>query len=204
MRKFLKNQQAISVLYDAVLFVVMVSLSGAVLIPALQNDNAVQTTIDTHRENIAEETLLTMLVSKIDKFTYNSGIQSFEQLHKTFANLIAENLACRKTSFFVGDFTTKLEKEIKNFLNNYLGDKYGFSFQAKWEPANLGKITISLGSTIPEKNCYIAKTQIMMPYNTVEDFKKAFGHCTGLSASNSDLPSIQKAEVKLILWEVKG
>ena len=183
----------------------MVSLSGAVLIPAIQNDNAVQTTIDTHRENIAEETLLTMLVSKIDKFTYNTGIQSYEQRHKTYANLIAENLAFQKKGGLISsDFTKKLKKEIQNCLTDFLGEKYGFSFTAKWVVNHkiLGKI--EFGDTLPEKDSFLARTNIMMPINTVSTFNNVYSSITGVTADSSDLPEIQKAEVKLVLWEVKG
>lgn len=205
MRKnFLKNNKAMSVLYDAVLFVVLVSLSSVVLIPAIQNDSSVETTLDIYRENIAEETLLTMLASRIEKFSYKSSLKTFVQLHKTYSNLIAENLASQETSWFVKDFTKSLEKEIQNFLDDFLGDKYGFSFQALWKPANIPSITINLGSEIPEKNIYIAKTKIMIPYNTVEEFKEAFRHYDGLEATEDDLPSIQQAEIKLVIWELQG
>lgn len=204
-KKFLENKKAVSVLYDAVLFIVMVSLSGVALIPALQNDNSVETIVDTHRENIAEETLQTLLVSKIDKFTYKSGIQSYEQRHKTFANLIAENLASQKKSFFISDFTKSLKQEIKNFFNDFLGNKYGFSFQAKWCVDNKILGEISFGGDKPEKDCYVAKSKIMTPIATLEDFKNEYESIiNGLSADSSDLPSIQKADVKLVLWEVKG
>ena len=62
-RIFIGNKSAVSMMYDAVFFVVMVSLSGVVLIPALQSDVAVEGSIDKHREHVADGALNTLLVS---------------------------------------------------------------------------------------------------------------------------------------------
>lgn len=223
-RSFLKNKKAVSVMYDAVLFVVMVSLSGVVLIPALQSNIAVESSIKKHQEHTADETLNTLLVSRADKLDYNladsflnpivgdmfngndiynsisSWILGHEQLHKTYANLIGENLGCQ-FSLVSNDFTKELEEDIKNFLTNYLGDKYGFRFTAIWRPVNniiLGKI--ELGETPADQDSYVSKSYIVMPYNSTESFEKA----TGLVAQSSDMITIQRAEVRLAIWEVRG
>jgi len=44
-RKFVKNTYGVSVMYDAVLFIVMVSISGAVLLPALQSNIAIESSM---------------------------------------------------------------------------------------------------------------------------------------------------------------
>jgi len=122
MGRLSKNTHAVSSMYDAVLFIVMVSLSGVILIPALQSDIAVKTSLDKHREQITDEALSTFLVSRSDFFSYkflgdlidgiagslgidNSSeglyglitnwILAREQLHKNYANLISENLGCQ-------------------------------------------------------------------------------------------------------------
>jgi len=69
-RKFVRNIYAISVMYDAVLFIVMVSISGAVLLPALQSNIAIETSVKTHREHVADEALNAFLVSRVDTFSY--------------------------------------------------------------------------------------------------------------------------------------
>lgn len=121
-RTILRNKTAVSMMYDAVFFIVMVSLSGVVLMPALQSDVAVEGSIDKHREHLADEALNTLLVSRADKLSYKVGgdliddvagsigidnssdglygsilnwLLAREQLHKTYSNLISENLGCQ-------------------------------------------------------------------------------------------------------------
>ena len=69
-RKFVSNIYGVSVMYDAVLFIVMVSISGAVLLPALQNNIAIESSLDTHREEIVDETLLMLMTARVDTFEY--------------------------------------------------------------------------------------------------------------------------------------
>jgi len=57
-------------MYDAVLFIVMVSVSGVVLLPALHSDIAIESSVETHREAVVDEALNTFLVSRVDKFSY--------------------------------------------------------------------------------------------------------------------------------------
>jgi|GEM_PF-613509 len=122
MGRFLRNTHGVSSMYDAVLFIVMVSLSGVILLPALQSNVAIKTSVDTHREHVADQALNTFLVSRVDKFSYkfcgdviddvagslgidNSSdglyglitnwILAREQIHKNYANLITEDLGCQ-------------------------------------------------------------------------------------------------------------
>ena len=203
-RNFSKNSFAVTMMYDAILFVVMVSMSGAVLIPALQSDVAVESSVDKHREHIADEALNSLLVSRVDKFTYTVGgdiidkvvaglgidtspdglystitgwLLDREQLHKTYANLIAENLGCQfklpfyafgtnRFNIFTGDYDIKLKEEIEIFLDNYLGDKYAFNLTGMWHPikgVNFGG-DIYIGTSPPDQDCHVSRSYIMMPY----------------------------------------
>ena len=209
-RSFLKNTKALAVMYDAIFFLVLVSLSGVVLLPALQSDIAIKGSIDKHRENVADNALNTYLVSRIDKFSYSlagdliddiagsigidnssSGlyksitdwILAREQLHKTYANLVAENLACQmilpfsvfgtnRFNIFTGDFDRQLKEETQNFFEFYLSDKYNFNFTAIWHP--IKGVTfggeIQIGDTPPDKNCYVSKSFIMVPFKPTFNF----------------------------------
>jgi hypothetical protein len=191
-------------MYDAVFFVILVSLSGVVLIPALQSDVAIEGSVDKHREHLADEALNTLLVSRADLFSYKVGgdiiddvagslgidnssgglygsvlgwLLAREQLHKTYANLVAENLGCQfklpfsafgtnRFNIFTGDFDRQLKKEIKDFLIAYLGDKYNFNFTAMWHPVKGVQLggDIYIGDVSPYKDCYVSRSHIMMPY----------------------------------------
>jgi hypothetical protein len=121
-RSFIKNVFGISVMYDAVLFLVMVSLAGVILLPVLRTNIALESSVDKHREQVVDETLHTFLVTRSDSFTYrfcgnliddvaghigidNSSdglygsltewLLAHEQRHKTYAALLAENLGCQ-------------------------------------------------------------------------------------------------------------
>lgn len=203
-RSLLKEKHAVSIMYDAVFFIVLVSLSGAVLLPALQSNVSVGSSVDKHREHVADEALNTLLVSRTDKLSYkvagdiiddaagsigidnsSDGLYSSilnwvlarEQLHKTYSNLIAENLGCQirlpfslfgnnRFNIFTGDYDRQLKKSIESFLNFYLGDKYNYNFTAIWHPIKGIRLggEINIGSTPPNKNCYVSKSNIMMPY----------------------------------------
>lgn len=121
-RSFLRNTLGMSVMYDAVLFVVLVSVAGVILFPALRNPIASESSLDKNREQIVDEALHTYLVTRADFFEYRfSGtliddvagrlgidntsdglygslthwLLAHEQYHKTYATLLAENLGCQ-------------------------------------------------------------------------------------------------------------
>lgn len=208
-RKLLRNIYGVSVMYDAVLFIVMVSISGAVLLPALQSNIAIESSLETHREHIADEALNTYLVSRVDRFSYkifgdiiddiagSIGIDNSseglygsitnwllarEQLHKTHAALLAENLGCQfrlplsllgtnRFNIFTGDYDRQLKNETIQFFTDYLGDKYNFNLSACWHPikgVNFGG-DLSIGPTPPDQDCHVARSIIMMPYSPTLD-----------------------------------
>jgi len=121
-RRFFDNSSGISLMYDAILFIVMVSLAGAIFLPLLQTPIALESSVDKHRENVVDTALHTFLVSRADLFSYrfcgvsiddiaqHIGINvssdglyasftewllAHEQRHKTYATLLAENLGCQ-------------------------------------------------------------------------------------------------------------
>jgi len=244
-RPFLKNTTGISVMYDAVLFVVMVSLSGVVLIPALQNNISVESSIKKHQEHTADETLNTLLVSRVDKFTYNlagdalnlivtdsyesndiytslsTWLLGHEQLHKTYANLIADDLGVQfrmkllpdiniRSNFLTSEFDTNLQDDIEDFLSAYLGDKYKFKFTAVWFPI---KETITgyiiggelvIGDEPPLEDCFVSQCFISMPYNSTQSFIDTINNFPTLDNFGFEEISINRAEVRLVIWEVRG
>lgn len=121
-RPFFDDVTGISVMYDAVFFMVLVSLAGVILLPVINTQGSVESLVDKHREDIVDDALHTFLVSRSDLFHYrfcgtlldslaqhiginttNHGLyRSFtdwllahEQRHKTYATLLSENLGCQ-------------------------------------------------------------------------------------------------------------
>ncbi len=188
---------------DAILFCVMVSLSGAILLPALTHDAIPKSQIERERNEVANEALLVLLSTTRDEFTYqladnlvinalgDSPIPILEssfsddiinwlmgrtQYHKTYGNLIAENLACQlllplgngdvRINLLTNGFDTELREGISQQLDMILEDKYHYNFSATWYPiigVPFGG-RISVGSPPPTK-VYVAKTWITMPYS---------------------------------------
>ncbi|MBN1861786.1 MAG: hypothetical protein JW840_10045 [Candidatus Thermoplasmatota archaeon] len=121
-RSFLDNQYGMSLMHDVILFIIMVSLSGVILLPLSQRTIVVDTSLDKHREDVVDNALHTFLVSRPDLFRYRfcgvliddvaeaigidtssegfyesitAWVLAHEQRHKTYATLIAENLGCQ-------------------------------------------------------------------------------------------------------------
>lgn len=141
-RSFFDDDTGISVMYDAVFFIIMVSLAGVVLLPALTTQPSVDTLVDKHREDIVDDALLTFLVSRSDLFQYrfcgtlldtvaqHIGINTtghglykvltewllaHEQRHKTYATLLSENLGCQ----FIVPFQISGLNRINIFTEEY-------------------------------------------------------------------------------------
>ncbi|MFH1100649.1 MAG: hypothetical protein V1726_01245 [Methanobacteriota archaeon] len=201
------NTEGISLMYDAVVFIVMVSLSGAILLPVLQGNIANQSSIETHREHVADETLNTYLVSRVDSFSYKVGgdiiddiaghlgidnssdglygsilnwLLAREQLHKTHAELIAEDLGCQfrlplslfgtnRFNIFTGDYDRQLKNETRRFFIDHLGEKYQYNLTALWHPIRGVPFggELMLGDTPPATDSFVAHSCIMMPYSPV-------------------------------------
>lgn len=141
-RPFFDDVTAISQMYDAVFFIVMVSLAGVILLPISNNPSSVDSLVDKHREDFVDDALHTFLVSRTDLFYYrfcgslldslaqNIGINitehglydsitnwllAHEQRHKTYATLLSENLGCQ----FIVPFNVNGLNRINIFTEEY-------------------------------------------------------------------------------------
>ncbi len=121
-RCFFVDVTGVSVMYDAVFFIIMVSLAGVVLLPVVTTQHSVDTLVDKHRETIVDDALHSFLVSRSDLFRYrfcgtlldtvaqriginttDHGLYNLlsdwflahEQRHKTYATLLSEDLGCQ-------------------------------------------------------------------------------------------------------------
>jgi hypothetical protein len=147
-RTFLENTSGISLMYDAILFVVMVSLAGVILLPLSQTPIARKSSVDKHREDVVDNALHTFFVSRPDVFRYRfcgtllddvakriginvssdglygaftEWLLAHEQRHKTYATLLAENLGCQfqlPFSFFGIDRLNLFTEEYDFQLRN--------------------------------------------------------------------------------------
>jgi hypothetical protein len=206
-RSILNDFFGVSILYDAVLFLVMVSLAGVILLPALRSPLAVESSVEKHREEIVDEALHTFLVSRADQFEYvfcgeqvnviaeaigiNTSepglyqilihwLLAHEQRHKTYANLLAEDLGCQfkvpvsivgtnRLNPLTTAFHQQLRNETQRFFSSILSDKYQYNLTAWWHPITSISFggEFSVGASPPPKDTYVAHSIITMPYAPV-------------------------------------
>jgi len=230
----------ISVMYDAVFFAVLVSLSGAILLPAMHQDIAIESQVATHREKVVDEALLAIMNSRADENEYRfagSQIEDFfagigqdslldddqiigtlvtsmlgkEQLHKTYADLLAENLASQlqvftfRMNMFTDEYDQYLKQGITSVLNSTLGERYQYNLTATWHPIEGVPFggEFYVGQHPPQKDTHVAQAYITMPESfltqwlgTAEEFIQEavldnLSSCTG-----------GEDEVHALLWDV--
>ena len=146
-------------MYDAVFFITMVSISGVVLIPALNSNIAVDASIEKHREQSVDEALLMLMTSRVDNFEYvfagsqidgiassvgvdvndkdglyNSITTQFlgkEQVHKTYVDLCVENLISQIKIFDcrVNIFTEDYDNSLKDKISSLLDGYLGDKYE---------------------------------------------------------------------------
>ena len=208
---FLDDRSGVSLLYDAVLFLVMVSLAGVILLPVLRSPLATESSVEKHREEVADDALHTFLVSRTNQAEYlfcgdqvNTVAESIgintsspglyqvlthwllahEQRHKTYANLLAEDLGCQfqvplpllgtnRLNPFTTTFDHELYNETRQFFTRILGDKYRYNLTAWWHPIKGipfgGELMV--GPSPPPVDTYVAHQFLTMPYSPVFCFK---------------------------------
>jgi len=142
--------------------------------------------------------LLTILDGRVDDFGYRFAgaqidacfgksdmsrqtstlIAGHENKHKTFADLVADCLATQfyiyhnNSRFRLNIFTEEYDREIKlsisRYLDEQLGDRYAYCFEAEWRPF----IGIPVGGEIKvgrraPASAFVEKATITMPYENV-------------------------------------
>ncbi|MCD6473757.1 MAG: hypothetical protein J7K47_02480, partial [Thermoplasmata archaeon] len=198
------NRKGISAMHDAILFIVMVSLSGVILLPAFINNPITESEIERERSETADEALIVLLSVTPKEFNYTlaketidsvmnkAGINSqgdlgkaifnwllgIKQYHKSYGELIAENLASQfllslcgkdyRMNVLTQDFDKRLKENISRELNKILEKRYKYNFTAKWEPI----IGLPFGGEIcvgtsPPETAYVSKTFVTMPFAPV-------------------------------------
>ena len=210
-RSVFQDSCGISLMYDALLFIVMVSIAGLILLPVSRTNIALDSLVDKHREDVVDNALHTFLVSRADFFQYrfcgtliddvaesigiNTSLDGLyasvtqwllahEQCHKTYENLLAENLGCQfqlPFSFFgmnhLNMFTDEYKSQLKNdttrFFSSLFGEKYHYNLTAWWHPIKgipFGG-EFSVGERPPTKDCFVAHRFFLMPYTPLISFE---------------------------------
>jgi len=224
-----KDKRGISVMQDAVLFCVMVSLSGAILMPAFTSNTIQKTYIEKENEEKANEVLQQLISCDLDKNEHlnakpvldsmgidtNKGLLKpvidtllkREQLHRTYADLCTECIACQfkflgnYVNIFAYDFTDVIRAELEKFLDERLRDYgYAYNFSIVWNPVvgfDFGG-DIHVGDPIPQDaNLYKASTYVIMPPSLITTG-------VGFAAENLKQYLIEGLELENKITDVKS
>lgn len=196
---------ALSIMYDTLLFLCFVSLSGVVILPMFyQQHPALIAQHQAHEEKV-DATLHALLLSTTDDFSYttagsvidsvgdsiglntsdDAGIFPLltdwflgkEQCHKTYGQMISEDLASQFTfplssndtislNVFTQDFTSELIESIGSYLDDTISWRYSYNFTAYWFPIKSVPIggLIELGDKPPMTQIYTAQRKVSLPF----------------------------------------
>jgi len=178
----------------------------------MQSNIAIESSVQKHRENTVDEAVITLLTSRVDSFEYtfagtqldavfgplrdndfiNGTISTYlgkEILHKTYADLCADNLVSQlnvfgfRVNIFLEDYYQRLNDTVTQLLNDYLGEKYRFNLTMRWQPV-LGLPfggNLEIGPRPPQENTHVAKTKVSLPETTLSDwieYAETFVHDT--------------------------
>jgi hypothetical protein len=192
-------------MYDTMLFLTFVSLSGLLVLPVFYQEAPYLVSQHQGHEERVESTLHLLLTSSVKNFSYttagtiidtvgetiginttqSSGLYPMlttwlmgkEQHHKTYGQLLSENLATQARipissnstidlNIFTQDFSNELTSSIRDFLDETLSQRFRYNFTAIWYP--IVRIPcggcISIGPTPPSVNLYAAQQTINIPF----------------------------------------
>ena len=109
-RRFRKNSTGISLLYDTLFFLVLLSVSSAILAPSLYSVDIKQTTFSVHHQQTATDSLQTLLYTREDTWSYQIGGNYIDYLASIFGVNITNNTVYAITT----DWMFAREQQHKN------------------------------------------------------------------------------------------
>jgi hypothetical protein len=192
----IQNETAFSSTLDAIFFLVLISISAVILLPNIAAEDQYQTAGYISTQEMDTHLLNSILSSKLDTFKYtlkpaelagynlsipNSSMMKNieetlyqrEQKHRTFADIIAENLVLsleirnNGTNTPLNPMTAKhkieAEAVMETFLEREIGGRYNYRLEARWYPVNdyIGS-EIIIGDIAPD-DAIRQNTKISLP-----------------------------------------
>jgi len=108
--RFRKNSTGISLLYDTLFFLVLLSVSSAILAPSLYSVNIKQTTFAVNHQQTATDSLQTLLYTREDFWSYRIGGNYFDYL----ASILGVNVTNNTVYAITTDWMFAREQQHKN------------------------------------------------------------------------------------------
>ncbi|WP_135388955.1 DUF7284 family protein [Methanolobus halotolerans] len=225
--KFLNDESAFSSNLDSIFFLILISISAVILMPALMAEEQYKSAGYVSTQDINTHILSSLLSSRADEFEYmfepseiagynltlpegsmsnnaEKTLYGREQKHRTFADIIAEDLVLGITLEKNGSnvylnpmarvHSVSTEEAIESYLDAMIGKRYQYRFEAHWKLVSgyhLGS-EIEIGDT-PPVNSFKQSAKLSLPpgYSpSREEFFKSMNNSVLLAAITS--PDTQK------------
>ncbi len=177
MNKIFKDTRGFSTALDIFLFLVMISISAVILLPAITGNAQIKSVIETKNQKMSGELLLTLLNGRVDEFEYTvAGDQmdaiagelndssiyltakklfaGHELKHKTFADLAAEEAASQWVFYSGGKrlqlnfLMTDYSNSLTGTLGNYLDKQIGDRYDYNFSVVWRPVVNVPVGSDL--------------------------------------------------------
>jgi len=196
-KQWWRDRRGISAMQDALLFCVMVSISGALLIPAFTSTIHQDVLWERQQEEKANALLHQVMTCRVDEAGYlnaealidrlnverqglakqvTEGMLGREQLHRTYADLCTECVACQfrwsgmQINMLTRNFTESLQTLLDKFFEEQLDPGYGYNFTVVWRPIegfDFGGVVCS-GTAVPSTvDVFTAGARVALPPSPV-------------------------------------
>jgi len=225
-RMFIHNEDAFSSNIDSIIFLMLISISAIILMPAVMAEYQYRSAGYVSLQDTDTLLLSSILNSRSDEveYTYRPGeiaglnlslppgsilrdaegtLYERQQKHRTFADLVAEDLILRIAVSEKGSKTylnpmakmhrPMTEEAIGNYLDTRIGGRYHYRFEAHWYPVS-GYSTgsdIEIGRPAPA-DAFRQKARISLPLVSSpshDEFTESMNTTAFWHAVNSSDPS---------------
>ncbi|QLC50414.1 hypothetical protein HWN40_09265 [Methanolobus zinderi] len=222
----IQDEKAFSSSLDSIFFLILISISAVILMPSLMAEEQYRSAGYVSAQDMDTHLLGTILSTRTDEFEYTlkpteiaglnvtfpegSMLESSEetlygreQKHRTFADIIAEDLVLGIT--FENNSNTvylnpmakihpvSTEDSIEEFLDSMIGERYKYRFEARWHLVSgygIGS-EIEIGDAAPVDSFrQRAKVSLPLGYSpSREEFFDSMNNSALLAAASSPDPS---------------
>lgn len=151
---FYKNVHGFSTIFDALLLLVMISIAGVILFPAITGNIQIRSLVDSKSQTESTRTLATIMNGRMDEFEYAVAGEQLDAIagpvnespvyltgkklvfgrelnHKTFADAAAEAAAAQWVIYFEGEkiqlnfLMTEFARGLESSMKEYLDRQIG-------------------------------------------------------------------------------
>ncbi|MDW7731459.1 MAG: hypothetical protein SCH66_03400 [Methanolobus sp.] len=224
--KSIQDEKAFSTTLDSIFFLILISISAVILMPTLMAEEQYRSAGYVSAQEMDTHLLGSILSTRTDEFEYTfkpaeiaglnvtlpegsmlenaeETLYGREQKHRTFADIIAEDLVLGITLEKNGSTVylnpmakthpVSTEDSIKEFLDAMIGERYKYRFEAHWHLVSGYSIGSEIGiGDSPPVNSFRQRAKVSLPLSyspSREEFFDSMNSSALLAAASSADPS---------------